>query len=83
MCLFISPRSVFFLEAEFCQQSRRLRNIGLCCLHAFLMCAQQSPAENGKGFARSKAFMEALNLSKSFLYELNLSVTLLGRHHHS
>lgn len=73
MCLFISLRSVFFLEAEFCKQSRRFRNIGSCCLHAFLMCAQQSPAEKGKGFACSEAFMEALNLSESFLDELNLS----------
>lgn len=30
------------------------------------------PSENGKELACSKAFTEALNLSKSFLYELNL-----------
>lgn len=78
MCLFISLQSMFFLESEFCKQSGRLRNIGSWCLHAFLMCAQRSPAENRKGFACSEAFMEALNWSKSFLYELNL---LLRRHY--
>lgn len=79
MCLFTSLRSVFFLEAELCKQSRRLRNVGSCCLPAFLMRAQKSLAENG--CAHSGAFMEALNLSKSSLYELDLSMILLRRHH--
>lgn len=50
-----SPQDVFFLEAEFCKQSGRRRNIGSCCLHAFLMHAVK-PSENWKESACSKAF---------------------------